>query len=329
MDKYIAYSKYYKMIDINKKNLTFRKSICYGIIYIGKLVFNYIKNNKIFKGNPLILSEISAINAVKNTSKFIILCHPINIENVFIKIYLDNFRYNVNLYCLIKSYSKTGVEIESKFGVLIGMLSIYDLIKSINPYSYINYISLLYKLGGKSGLIYGNINNIPKLLKYCLFNNIFDFVNIYFVLFFISDRISCCKYKNLTYKIMFNYININNGIVINSYFIFDSYDLIYKSLYYVVNVYNYTVILISGGTGYSYNDLSYKVMYNICDKIIFGISEYFKYLNFTFNKFTYLSNIIIGLFKQNILLLIPGSYKFIYQSLNFMLDFISHLNSLI
>ncbi len=122
----------YKMIDISKKNISFRKACVTGSINIGKNVFNLIKNKEIEKGDPLILAEIAGINAVKNTSALILLCHQINIENTQIKIEIDEKNYKINVYCIVFSNSKTGVEMEAMCGVYAALLTIYDLTKKYN-----------------------------------------------------------------------------------------------------------------------------------------------------------------------------------------------------
>ena len=48
----------FNMVDVSSKKETFRRALASGKIYVGKEVFNLIKNNKMPKGNPINLSEI-------------------------------------------------------------------------------------------------------------------------------------------------------------------------------------------------------------------------------------------------------------------------------
>ena len=89
---------FYKMVDIGYKKYVARRACVEGCIYVGKKVFNLIKRNSIPKGDPLLLAEVAAINSVKNTSNFILLCHHINIDNVFINSFLDESNYSISLY---------------------------------------------------------------------------------------------------------------------------------------------------------------------------------------------------------------------------------------
>ncbi|HIH2763416.1 MAG TPA: cyclic pyranopterin monophosphate synthase MoaC [Candidatus Azoamicus sp.] len=120
----------YRMIDISKKHNSYRRACVYGSIYVGKKVFFLIKNKKIEKGDPLILAEISGINAAKNISNLLILAHQINIENIFLNIVMDDVNFKIYIYCIVIANSKTGVEMEAMCGVAISLLTIYDLTKN-------------------------------------------------------------------------------------------------------------------------------------------------------------------------------------------------------
>ena len=69
----------FNMVDVSKKKETFRRALASGKIFVGKEVFNLIKNNKMPKGDPVALAEVSAVLGVKKTSELIPLCHPLQI----------------------------------------------------------------------------------------------------------------------------------------------------------------------------------------------------------------------------------------------------------
>ena len=69
----------FKMIDVSEKKETFRRALASGKIYVGKEVFELIKNKEMLKGDPITLAEVSAVLGVKKTSELIPLCHPLPI----------------------------------------------------------------------------------------------------------------------------------------------------------------------------------------------------------------------------------------------------------
>ena len=72
----------FNMIDVSSKNETFRRALASGKIYVGKEVFDLIKNKEMPKGDPITLAEVSAVLGVKKTSELIPLCHPLPIDPV-------------------------------------------------------------------------------------------------------------------------------------------------------------------------------------------------------------------------------------------------------
>ena len=75
----------FNMIDVSAKKETFRRALASGKIYVGKEVFDLIKNQKMPKGNPISLAEVAAVIGVKKTSELIPLCHPLPIDHTATK----------------------------------------------------------------------------------------------------------------------------------------------------------------------------------------------------------------------------------------------------
>jgi molybdenum cofactor biosynthesis enzyme len=61
----------FNMVDVSSKKETYRRALASGKIYVGKEVFNLIKNKEMPKGDPITLAEISAVLGVKKTSELI------------------------------------------------------------------------------------------------------------------------------------------------------------------------------------------------------------------------------------------------------------------
>ena len=154
----------FNMIDVSSKKETFRRALAYGKIYVGKEVFDLIKNKKMPKGDPLVLAEVSAVLGVKKTSELIPLCHPLQIDHAASKIILNELNHSIDVYCVVSAFAKTGVEMEAIMGVNAALITIYDLSKIVNPNLKIDNVKLLIKEGGKSGL-WKNPDGLPKFLE--------------------------------------------------------------------------------------------------------------------------------------------------------------------
>ena len=154
----------FHMIDVSSKKETFRRALASGKIFLGEEVFNLIKNKKMPKGDPLTLAEIASVLGVKKTSELIPLCHPLPIDHTATKIVMNEDENSIEVFCVVSTYSKTGVEMEAIMGVNAALITIYDLSKIVNANLKIDNIRLLIKEGGKSGL-WKNPDGIPNFLK--------------------------------------------------------------------------------------------------------------------------------------------------------------------
>ena len=154
----------FHMIDVSSKKETFRRALASGKIFVGEEVFNLIKDEAMPKGDPISLAEVAAVLGVKKTSELIPLCHPISIDHTACKIIMNKEDNSLEVFCVVSTYSKTGVEMEAIMGVNAALITIYDLSKIVNPNLKIDNIRLLIKEGGKSGL-WKNPEGIPEFLK--------------------------------------------------------------------------------------------------------------------------------------------------------------------
>ena len=154
----------FNMVNISSKKKTFRRALASGKIYVKKEVFDLIKNKKMPKGDPITLAEVSAVLGVKKTSELIPLCHPLPIDHAATKIIMNEVDYSLEVFCVVSTVAKTGVEMEAIMGVNAALITIYDLCKIINPHLKIDNVRLLIKEGGKSGL-WTNPDGLPKFLE--------------------------------------------------------------------------------------------------------------------------------------------------------------------
>ena len=154
----------FNMVDVSSKKETFRRALASGKIYVGKEVFNMIKNKEMPKGDPVSLAEVSAVLGVKKTSELIPLCHPLPIDHTATKIVMNEVDNSLEVFCVVSAFAKTGVEMEAIMGVNAALITIYDLSKIVNPHLKIDNVKLLIKEGGKSGL-WTNPDGLPKFLE--------------------------------------------------------------------------------------------------------------------------------------------------------------------
>ena len=141
-----------KMVDVSKKKDSDRIAIASGFIEMTKETIQLVETKNLKKGDVLTVAKIAGIQASKNTSSLIPLCHNINLNKIDIKFKVDLKEKKIYCKSTVNSMGKTGVEMEALTAVSIALLTIYDMCKSSDKNMLISNIKLIEKRGGKSGL---------------------------------------------------------------------------------------------------------------------------------------------------------------------------------
>ncbi|MEX2739653.1 MAG: cyclic pyranopterin monophosphate synthase MoaC [Candidatus Wukongarchaeota archaeon] len=119
------------MVDIGNKPPILRVAKAEGVIKLKPESIRLIKEGKVKKGDAFSNASLAAINAVKKTSDLIFLAHPIPILNVDVDFKIDEEASQVLVSVEVKSIARTGVELEALNGVMIALLSIFDMLKYV------------------------------------------------------------------------------------------------------------------------------------------------------------------------------------------------------
>jgi molybdenum cofactor biosynthesis protein MoaC len=142
----------WKMADISEKPVSRRIAMASGRIVIGQEAMERLLGGSLPKGDPLAMAEVAGIQAAKQTPALIPLCHPIALNRVALRFSVRAGEQAVVAYCLAESAERTGVEMEALTGLNVALLTIWDLVKPVNPALEITATRLLYKSGGKRGV---------------------------------------------------------------------------------------------------------------------------------------------------------------------------------
>lgn len=137
------------MVDISEKDITLRQARAGGSIKMQKSTLKALGELRIKKGDVLAIAQIAAIQGAKRASDLIPLAHPLLLQAVLV-----NFDFiEEGIYCevTVKCQGKTGVEMEALTACATGLLTIYDMCKALDKTMEITGISLLEKIGGRSG----------------------------------------------------------------------------------------------------------------------------------------------------------------------------------
>ena len=139
------------MVDVGEKSSTDRLATAKGSISMKAETLKLIIEGGNKKGDVLAVSRIAGIQAAKNCSQLIPLCHPLMLSSIKVEFEIDEQNSQILIIATGKVKGQTGVEMEALTAVAVAALTIYDMCKAADKQMVINSIYLQEKLGGKSG----------------------------------------------------------------------------------------------------------------------------------------------------------------------------------
>ncbi|WP_346864364.1 cyclic pyranopterin monophosphate synthase MoaC [uncultured Draconibacterium sp.] len=131
------------MVDVGDKPQQVRTAVASGFIQLEKETIRLINESLIKKGDVITIAEIAGIQAAKETSRLIPLCHPLQLTKVEVKATVKT--NGVEVVSMTKCIGQTGVEMEALTAVNIALLTIYDMCKAVDKQMTMSNIKLISK----------------------------------------------------------------------------------------------------------------------------------------------------------------------------------------
>jgi len=139
------------MVDITHKENTLRTAIAEALVVVGSPdTIRAIEEGRVPKGDVFEMSKAAGLLGVKKTPDLLPDCHPIPIEATAIDYQVEGLQIRIQV--TVKTFYKTGVEVEAMHGASVVALNLYDMLKPLDKEIEIRSIRLLEKRGGKSDL---------------------------------------------------------------------------------------------------------------------------------------------------------------------------------
>ena len=135
------------MVDVSAKGETRREAVAGAFVELSDAVLAALPANP--KGNPLEVARFAGIQAAKQTSALIPMCHPLALS--FVDVQARVVPGGVAIEATAATVAGTGVEMEAMVAASIAALTVYDMTKALDKGIRIREVVLLRKSGGKSG----------------------------------------------------------------------------------------------------------------------------------------------------------------------------------
>lgn len=139
------------MVEVGDRPATDRRAVAEGFIAMAPSVLALVLEGRAPKGDVLAVARVAAIQAAKRTWELIPLCHPIALSGLEVRIEPAADGSGLRLEVAARTTAATGVEMEALTAVQVGLLTLYDMVKSADPAMTIGPVRLLEKTGGRHG----------------------------------------------------------------------------------------------------------------------------------------------------------------------------------
>jgi cyclic pyranopterin phosphate synthase len=292
------------MVDITHKNTTLRIAVASAIVTVSAdETIAAIKEGRVPKGDVFEMSKAAGLLGVKKTPELLPDCHPIPIEYTGFSFEIDGRQ--IHILCEVKTIYKTGVEVEAMHGASIAALNMYDMLKPIDKGVEIGSIKLLSKKGGKSDLKASG-TGLKGGVVIC------------------SDSVSAEKAEDRTGLAIQKRL-IGLGLACEGVEVVpDEKEGIAAKLSSLSDA-GCDLIVFSGGTGAAPRDVTYEALSPLIEKRLSGVEEAMRSYGQARTPVAMFSRSLAGIYKNAIVLALPGSTAGATESLNAVMPTLLHL----
>ena len=140
-----------RMVDVGDKGITRRTALAAARVLVNEETFGLIRTGGVKKGDVLTVAQVAGIMGAKRTPDLIPMCHPVPIDGVELRLWLDEERKSVEIQAELRCEGRTGVEMEALTAVSVAALTVYDMCKAVQRDMVIADVRLLDKTGGVHG----------------------------------------------------------------------------------------------------------------------------------------------------------------------------------
>ena len=138
-----------RMVDVSDKAPSERRARARVRVRMSPQTAAAIVAGNIAKGEVLGTARLAGIMAAKQTAQLIPLAHPIALSHIDVAASVDVEAGLVELTSEAAVTAQTGVEMEALVACSVAALTVYDMVKGLEPGILIEQLRLLEKTGGR------------------------------------------------------------------------------------------------------------------------------------------------------------------------------------
>lgn len=139
------------MVDVGEKAVTRRTARAACVVVVDPGTARAVADGEVPKGDVTAVARIAGIQAAKRTPELIPLCHTIALTSVDVDLEVDGEAGRIVVTAEARAMDRTGVEMEALTAASVAAMTVYDMVKAIDPGARITDLGVTHKSGGRSG----------------------------------------------------------------------------------------------------------------------------------------------------------------------------------
>ncbi|TAE52977.1 MAG: bifunctional molybdenum cofactor biosynthesis protein MoaC/MoaB, partial [Bacteroidetes bacterium] len=292
------------MVDITHKSSTLREATALAVVNVSRPeTIALVEARQVPKGDIFEMARAAGLLGIKKTPDLLPDCHPLPIEYAAIRYEIEGL--SIHIYVTVRTIYKTGVEVEAMHGASVSALTIYDMLKPVDPAVEIGTIKLLSKTGGKSSFA-APVRPLRAQVVVC------------------SDSISRGEKQDRSGKLIETRLR-GMGLQTEYAVIPDEAAEITR----LVQETNSDLLIFTGGTGVSPRDVTPDALIPLLDLRLPGVEEQMRRYGQERMPYAMLSRSVAGIRGQRVILALPGSAKGAEECMEAVFPHLLHLFSVL
>lgn len=276
-------------------------------------------------------ARLAGMQAAKQTSLLIPLCHQVALSGVDVQVTYDKAACLFRLEATAHTQAARGVEMEAMCAISIAAVTIYDMVKGVDPEAVIESIALLEKKGGKRG--HWVRNDAPHLDARPAHRDGSDALEAATpmspspprpaAIIVSSDRAYEGTYQDQSGPAATRWLTSHGFTVVKSRVLADDPAMLQHAVSDLV-MEEIPLIVISGGTGLGPRDITPQTLDQVCDYGIPGFGEILRRESLKYSLNAYLSRGGGWVKGRSLILALPGHPKAVVEQLSMLEDLLPH-----
>ena len=119
-----------RMVDVGSKPVVARVAVAEAVLVCAAGTIRLLKKQAMPKGDVLAVARVAGIQAAKQASGLIPLCHVLPLDAVEVEFAVKP--RGVKVVCTVRTQARTGVEMEALTGATVAALTLYDMSKAVD-----------------------------------------------------------------------------------------------------------------------------------------------------------------------------------------------------